>query len=455
VITEVTMPSMGADMTEGAVARWLKKEGEAVKRGEILAEIETDKAVVEMEAYGNGVLRRIVVPEGQKVPVGRLIAYIGEPDDRLPEAAGGSAARAAAGVAAGTGAVAASRASPSSTGAPVAPAGQKPAAVQQAAPVRVAAPPADRPAAVEAGERLKASPVARKLAEQHGVDLSAVTGTGPGGRITREDVEKAIAEGLKPVQMASAQAPLQTPTVAAAAGAAARAAPAPFAETTPLSAMRQAIAKVTVRSKTQIPHFYVTASIDMTEAMKVRGQVNAALESEGVRVSVNDFVLKATALALQKHPKFNSFFEGDRLVNHARINIGVAIALEAGLIVPAVLGCESKSLKEIARASRTLGEKARAGKLTQEELTGATFSTSNLGMFEVDQFVAIIVPPQSGILAVGRVTRTPVVRGDQIIVADIMKATISMDHRVADGAEAAVFLVDVKKALENPVSLLI
>lgn len=212
---------------------------------------------------------------------------------------------------------------------------------------------------------------------------------------------------------------------------------------------------MTVRSKTQIPHFYVTAAVDMTEAMKVRKQLNDALEPEKIRVSVNDFVIRAAVVALKKYPKFNSFFEGDKLVGHAQINIGIAIALEAGLIVPAVLGCQSKSLKEIAVSARALGEKARSGKLTQEELTGATFSTSNLGMFDVDQFVAIIVPPQSGILAVGRVTKTPVVKNDQIVIAEILKATVSVDHRVADGAEAAVFLGEVKKALENPISLLV
>jgi pyruvate dehydrogenase E2 component (dihydrolipoamide acetyltransferase) len=294
---------------------------------------------------------------------------------------------------------------------------------------------------------MKASPVARKLADQHGIDLSTVKGTGPGGRITRDDVEKAVAAG--PAREA---APARAE---AAPGAPARPSVAAAGETTQLTSMRQAIARVTVRSKTQIPHFYVTASIDMTDAMKIRTQLNDALEAEGVRISVNDFVLKATTRALQKYPKFNSFFDGDKLINHTKINIGVAIALEAGLIVPAVLGCESKTLKEIAASSRALGEKARSGKLTQEELTGATFSTSNLGMFEVDQFVAIIVPPQSGILAVGRVTKTPVVRDDTIVVAEIMKATVSIDHRVADGAEAAVFLVEIKKALENPVSLLV
>lgn len=427
MITEVTMPSMGADMTEGAVARWLKKEGDAVKRGEILAEIETDKAVVEMEAYGSGVLRKIVVTEGKKVRVGELIAYIGDPSDALPAAAGKP------------------RAEPAAT---------KPEAPRPAAPSAARAPEtarqpeapaaAERPASADDGDRIKASPVAKKLAEQHGVDLATVTGTGPGGRITRDDVEAAAKSGSRPAPApAAGPAPAPAPALAAS------------GETVQLTSMRQAIARVTVRSKTQIPHFYVTAAVDMTEAMKVRKQLNDALEPEKIRVSVNDFVIRAAVVALKKYPKFNSFFEGDKLVGHAQINIGIAIALEAGLIVPAVLGCQSKSLKEIAVSARALGEKARSGKLTQEELTGATFSTSNLGMFDVDQFVAIIVPPQSGILAVGRVTKTPVVKNDQIVIAEILKATVSVDHRVADGAEAAVFLGEVKKALENPISLLV
>lgn len=427
------MPSMGADMTEGAVAKWLKKEGDQVKRGDILAEIETDKAVVEMEAYGTGVMRKIVVPEGHKVPVGQLIAYIGDPSDKLPEGAGGAPAAAKA------------------EARPAEPPQAKPGEAKKAeapAPARVEPERVERGAApAETAERMKASPVARKLADQHGIDLSTVKGTGPGGRITRDDVEAAVAAGPR-----REAAPARAEAAPEAAG---RPPAAAAGEATQLTSMRQAIARVTVRSKTQIPHFYVTASIDMTEAMKIRKQLNEALEVEGVRISVNDFVLKAAAQALKKYPKFNSFFDGDKLVNHPRINIGVAIALEAGLIVPAVLGCESKSLKEIAAASRALGEKARSGKLTQEELTGATFSTSNLGMFEVDQFAAIIVPPQSGILAVGRVSKTPVVKNDQIVVADVMKATVSIDHRVADGAEAAVFLVEVKKSLENPVALLV
>ncbi|MBI4218850.1 MAG: 2-oxo acid dehydrogenase subunit E2 [Chloroflexi bacterium] len=426
MITEVVMPSMGADMTEGAVARWLKKEGDPIKRGEILAEIETDKAVVEMEAYGSGVLRKIVVPEGKKVPVGQLIAFIGDPDDAIPQMAGTPAEARKAEAPPREGA------RPAPERREEAPAGEARAAAALAGPKPTAAP-------AETGERIKASPVARKLAEQHGLDLGAIEGTGPGGRITREDVEKAVAEAAAPAAEIAA-APKARPGLG---------------ETVPLTSMRTAIAKVTVRSKTQIPHFYVTASVDMTETMRVRQRLNEALTDEGVRVSVNDFVIKATVNALKKHGKFNSFFENDKLVGHDRINIGIAIALEAGLIVPAVLGCESKSLKQIALAAHDLGQRARGGKLTQEELTGGTFSISNLGMFDVEQFVAIIVPPQPGILAVGRVTKTPVVKNEQIVVGEVMKATVSIDHRVADGAEAAVFLGEIKKALENPVGLLV
>ncbi|MBI4305884.1 MAG: 2-oxo acid dehydrogenase subunit E2, partial [Chloroflexi bacterium] len=288
MITEVVMPSMGADMTEGAVAKWLKKEGDPVKRGEVLAEIETDKAVVEMEAYGSGVLRKIVVPEGRKVPVGQLIAFIGEPGDAIPQA-GGEAPKPEA-------------AAKPEAGQEAAP---KPEEKKEGAPAPAAAPAARatlRPAApAEAGDRIKASPVARKMAEQHGLDLSALTGTGPGGRITREDVEKAVAE--------AAERPAPAPTAPAAqiAAAAPKAEP-ELGETVLLTSMRTAIAKVTVRSKTQIPHFYVTASVDMTETMRVRQRLNEALADENVRVSVNDFVIKATVHSLKKHGKFNSFF---------------------------------------------------------------------------------------------------------------------------------------------------
>ena len=411
MITEVTMPSMGADMTEGTIVKWLKAEGDVVARGDKLAEIETDKTVVEMEAYANGLLRRIVVAEGGKVPVGDLIAYIGDADDEVPEIA-----------------------EPAAAAAPAAPPVAPPSPV--VAPV-AAAPPAP-PMPPPAGGRVKASPMARRIARERNIDIAQVVGTGPGGRITRDDV-------------LSYQPPAAAPAMAAA--------PAPEIDSSdvPLTSMRQAIARVTVRSKTEKPHFYVTVAVDMTDLMRLRTGINEALAESGVRVSVNDMIIKASANALITQPKFNKFYEDDRLVGQANINIGIAIALEEGLIVPALLRCQGKSLAELSKAAKDLGRRARGdgGTLTQEELTGGTFAISNMGMLGVESFAAIIVPPQSAVLATGSVIKTPVVRDNQIVVADIMKATISVDHRVADGAEGAVFLNEIRKNLENPARLLI
>jgi pyruvate dehydrogenase E2 component (dihydrolipoamide acetyltransferase) len=423
---------MGADMTEGTVAKWLKKEGDHVKRGDKMAEIETDKTVVEMEAYADGTLLKLVVPEGRKVPVGQLIAWLGEPGEKVPEDSGapagpvGAAARPPA-------------PPPASAAAPVAAA---PRASPAPSPVvtrpAVAAPPSPA-AAADTDERVKASPIARKIAEERGIDLSKVTGTGPGGRVTRDDV----------LNFRPSPALPSVPS-------AGRAAPAVVAADVPLTSMRQAIARVTVRSKTEAPHFYVTAAIDMTDTMRFREHLNAALAELGAKVSVNDMIIKACAAALVKHPKFNSSFAGDRLAGHADVNIGVAIALEAGLIVPALLKLQGKGLVEISQMSKDLGNRARGkgGTLTQQELTAGTFGISNLGMFEVESFAAIIVPPQAAILATGTVMKSPVVRDGQVVVRDIMKATISADHRVADGAEAAVFLSEIRRQLENPALLM-
>ncbi len=404
---------MGADMTEGTIVKWLKAEGDAVERGDKLAEIETDKTVVEMEAYSGGLLRKIVVAEGGRVPVGDLIAYIGDADDEVPEIAAPAAE------------------APAATAAPSAPPAAPVAAPVAAAP---AAPPMPPPA----GGRVKASPMARRLARERNIDISQVVGTGPGGRITRDDV-------------LSYQPPAAAPTVAAG--------PAPEIDSSdvPLTSMRQAIARVTVRSKTEKPHFYVTVSVDMTEMMRLRTGINEALADSGVRVSVNDMIIKASVNALTAQPKFNKFYEDDRLVGQSNINVGLAIALEQGLIVPALLQCQGKSLVELSQAAKDLGRRARGdgGTLTQEELTGGTFAISNMGMLDVESFSAIIVPPQSAILATGSVTKTPVVRDDQIVIADIMKATLSVDHRVADGAEGAVFLNEIRKNLENPARLLL
>jgi len=406
---------MGADMTEGTIAKWLVAEGEKVGRGDKLAEIETDKTVVEMEAYSEGLLRKIIVAEGSLVQVGTVIAYIGDVDDEVPESSAPAAAEAPK--------------APEPTPVAAAPA---PAPVQQAAST-----PAPAPAAAPGG-RVKASPIARKIAEEKDIDIAAVPGTGPGGRITKSDVENftpspgfAASGGRSPIVMDGSD--------------------------TPLTSMRQAIARVVARSKTEAPHYYVTHEIDMGAAMTFRKQLNDALSEVGDRVSVNDLILKAVTNALIKYPKWNSFFDGDKLIGHSSINLGVAIALEEGLIVPAVVGIQDMSLIEISRAVRDLGKRARGegGSLTQTEMTSGTFGTSNLGMFGTDTFAAIIVPPNAGIIAVGTVKEKPVVRDGEIVVGSMMNATISADHRVGDGAEAAVFLGEFQKNLENPTRLML
>ena len=457
--TSIVMPQLGYDMREGTVVRWIKQEGDEVVANEVIAEIETDKAVVEFKPTTGGVLRRIVAGEGEAVPVGELIAVIGDADEALPDDLGGPAAAPAP---------AEPAASPSAPAPAVVAA---PAGEVRASPIArrlarergvelatvtgtgpggriveadvLAAADAARSAA-EAG-RVLASPLARRLARENGLELEGITGTGPGGRIVEADINAAVA--------ARAAAPPTAPEPAAA--------PAPLPEETPegaeradLSRMRQAIARVTSDSKQQAPHFYVAVDIDMTAAMALRRDVNDELPSSS-RVSVNDLIVKASALAIVNHPKFNSFFRGDHLQMNPSINVGIAIALESGLIVPGIPGCENKSLAQIAAASRDLIDRANNGTLQAEEYTGTTYSVSNLGMFDVDSFTAIIFPPHAAILAVGAVKEQPVARDGQLAIAEIMKATLSVDHRVADGAEAAQFLMEIKRLLEKPVSLLL
>ena len=417
MINEVTMPSMGADMTEGTIAKWLKAEGDQVSRGDKLAEIETDKTVVEMEAYAEGVLRKITAEEGSLVQVGTVIAYIGDLEDEIPEAVSAPVVE---------------KSDTQTPEQPLTPAepdlstGQSDTAMDP--PVTVTS---------AADGRVKASPIARKIAAEKGIDIATVPGTGPGSRITKADVENFSPSAQFASLGVSANVAID-------------------GSDTPLSSMRQAIARVTVRSKTESPHYYVTHEVNMGAAMTFRSQLNEALD-DGVRVSVNDMVLKAVTTALLKYPKWNSSFDGDKLVGHSDINLGVAIALDEGLIVPAVIGIQNMSLIEISQAVRDLGRRARGegGTLTQDEMTKGTFGTSNLGMFGTDTFAAIIVPPNAGIIAVGAVKAKPIVNNGNLEVGQTMNATISADHRVGDGAEAAIFLSEFQKTLENPVRLML
>ena len=452
--TELTMPQMGYDMQEGTVVRWLKTEGSPVQMGEAVAEIETDKAVVEFESYGEGILLQILVAEGTTVPVGETIAIVGA-ESEVPVASTPDEP---------TPAVEAEP--PVSTAIPLDPPAQ-PVSTNGGVVVEDVTPPAPQ-------GRLFATPAARKIAEEQAIDLKQIEGTGPRGRITKDDVLSFASQPVEamteaPVTPEIEDAPVheavpepESESVATPEPVAAAAPPAPTAESVnedgliPLSRMRQQIARVTVKSKSEKPHFYVNTDIDMTQVMALRGQINQSLSDEGIRVTVNDLIVKACVMTLKKYPKFNSFYQENGIKTNDAINIGVAIAIEEGLIVPALLDCGDKSLRELAAASKDLAERSANGTLSNQEYAGGTFAISNLGMFGVTSFVAIIQPPQSAVLAVGAVAKRPVVgEDDQIKVAQIMTATISGDHRIVDGAEGAQFVNEVKRLLENPLSLLV
>ena len=473
--TTIVMPKMGYDMREGTVVRWYKQEGEEVARGEVIADIETDKATVEFEAYTGGVLHRRVAQEGIPVPVGDAIAIIAEPGEAVEDASAGAGApqAAAADTVVETATVAQSTPAPQRARWRGPCFSHRPEAGKRAgidlASVAGTGPGGrvvekdvleyvPEPQQAQVNGWVKASPLARRLAREKGIDLSQVSGSGPEGRVIEQDV---LSFTAPPAVVSEAEAPTpyqasppDSPEVAALAPSDS-AAPAPSqTERVELSRMRQAIARVTVDSKQQAPHFYVTAEIDMGRAMELRREVNDALSAEQ-RVSVNDMVIRACAIALTRHPKFNSFFREDHLQFNGSINIGIAISLESGLMVPGISDCGSKSLAEIAEASKDLIARANTGSLRNEEYSETTFSVSNLGMFDVDSFSAIIFPPHAAVLAVGTVKEQPVVRDGELAVGQVMKATLSTDHRVADGAEAARFLVEVKQLLEKPVSLLL
>jgi len=437
--TKVTMPQMGFDMTEGKVARWLKKVGDPVKQGEAVVEIETDKVNIESEAQGNGVLREILVVDGTTVPVGAMIAIIGAPDEDL------TALKAEAGLVAAP----PERSAAESKGAekPAAPAQPIEHPERSAAESKEAVPAA---APVTAGNgRIKASPLAKRIAQEKGINLAQLAGTGPGGRIVKRDVETATpviaaAPVVAPVAFAQpivAQPGILGPSILKA------------EEITPTK-LRQTIARRMVASKQTVPHFYVTSEIDMAEAMALRSKLNTLVDEAG-KISVNDMVLKAAAVALTRFPGINASFGENVIVRHGTVNMGIAVALEQGLITVVVAEADRKPLAQIAREAKDIVNRAKNGKARPEEMQGSTFTVSNLGMFDVDQFVAIINPPEAAILAVGSVRDVPVVKNGQVVPGKTMKVTISADHRVTDGVEAAKFLQEVKKNLEEPLRLLL
>lgn len=427
--TELKMPQMGYDMEEGTVVRWLKEEGSTVTRNEAVAEIETDKAVVEFESDSEGVLLKIVAPEGTIVPVGQTIAVVGNAGEEVSDISDILIEQATA-----------TNDSETENSDPA----DDPEQFHETTEVIIG----------PATGRILATPIARRIAEERGISLANVSGSGPGGRITKKDIEEyepdLASQSAIPVSLETT-IPKETFTENV------DPVPAPFmsGEKQPISRMRQQIARVTVKSKTEKPHFYVSAEINMTDAMSLRRQINDQLKDDGVRLTVNDLIVKACIQALQKYPKFNAYYQDDGIQYNDKINIAVAIADDEGLIVPAIIDCGEKSLRQVSQMIKNLAERSSNGSLSSQEYTGGTFAISNLGMFDVSSFVAIIHPPQSAVLAVGTVSEKPIVVDGEITVGQVMTATISADHRIVDGAEGAQFLIEVKRLLQSPTSLMV
>jgi len=460
-VSKVVLAKLSPTMEEGTIVKWTKKEGDAVKQGDVLAEIETDKANMEMEAQGSGILRKILVEAGGKAPIGTLIGVIAEANEDIEPliakegAKAGAAAKAAAAPAPAAPAPAAPAPEPAQAAAEAsakaAPADQpaSAASAEKTAPAPAAPSPAPAPAQVAAsastggeGGRVKASPLARSMAAHQNIDLTSVAGSGPGGRIIKRDIESWT--GPRP-----SAAPARAPSAPAARPAPPGPSITPGQEL-PLSNMRKTIAKRLSESMFGSPHYYVTVEIDMDAAVDLREQIQRLEER---KVSFNDLVVKACAKALTRFPMVNASWGGDKIATHADVNIGIAVAIPDGLITPVVRNADRKSILDIAHEVRDLATRARDRKLKPEEFTGSTFTISNLGMFDVDSFTAIINPPDSAILAVGAVRKVPVVDGDTIRPGHRMKVTMSSDHRVIDGALAAQFLAEVRRLLEAPVSL--
>ncbi len=442
----VIMPKMGDAMEEGTLLRWLKQVGDEIAVGDPLAEIETDKVSLEIEATEAGVLSKTYVDEGATVAIGTPIAAIGEESAAIAASAQPAEAAAEAPVA---------EPAPAAEPEPVAPAasganGRAAADVPAPAPVQ-AAPVA---AATGSGERLRASPLVKRLAAEHGIDLSSVSGTGPGGRIVRDDIA-ALLTGAPRVSPAPDQTATPAPAQAPAAAPAATPGPSgrPAGVPREFSKIRRTTGRRMAESKAAAPHFYVTSEVDMAPAAALREQINAQAPDDAAKVSFNDLIIKAAALALREYPNLNASLENDQLVEHSNIDINVAVAIEGGLIAPFVPDADQKGLIAIARMTKDLVGRARNGGLTPDEYQGGTFTVSNLGMFDVGEFIAIINPPQAAILAIGSIMDVPVVEHGEIVPGKRMNITLSADHRVTDGAEVARYLQAVKRYLENPLTL--
>jgi pyruvate dehydrogenase E2 component (dihydrolipoyllysine-residue acetyltransferase) len=437
---ELKMPALSPTMEEGTLAKWLVKEGDSVAAGDLLAEIETDKATMEFEAVDEGTIAKILIPEGtDEVKVGTVIALIaGEGEDAGAAASAPAAAKEP--VAKEGGETGAGQPAKEAAAAPeaVSSKGINPVQHSEAAPQ----PKADL------GDRVKASPLARRLAEQRGIDLASLAGSGPGGRIVKADVDGAAG---KPAAAPTAAAPAQAP---AAAAAPVHAVPEIPHEVAKLSNMRKTIARRLTESKQNVPHIYLTVDIRLDALLKLRGELNASLEPRGVKLSVNDLLIKALAVALMEVPECNVQYTGSELVTFKRADISVAVSIPNGLITPVIAEADSRSLSSIATAMKDLAARARDGKLKPEEYQGGTASLSNMGMYGIKQFEAVINPPQGMIMAIGAGEKRPYVVDDSLQIATIMSATGSFDHRAIDGADGARLMQAFKRLVEAPLGML-
>lgn len=415
----INMPKLGFDMAEGTLVRWVKKPGDAIDKGDVLAEIETDKATVEVESSASGVVRKLLVDEGAVVPVNSPIAVVGTADEKIDEASQTSNVE------------------------------RRTSDVQRSTAVQTQ-PEADSvPSSIVHGpsSTVKASPLAKRIARDRSIDLSQVRGTGPGGRIVRRDIEAAL-QTIDRGPQAAAEVPSSIVH-----------GPSSTTAEVPLTKLRQAIARRMVEAKTTVPHFYVTHEYKMDALLALRKQVNAYFP-EGEKVSVNDFIVKAVALALRQYPNLNASLAGDRVLRHGAVNVGVAVSVEGGLLTVVCRDADQKPLRQVAAEVKRMAVGAREGKVRPDDIEGSTFSISNLGMFDVEDFVAIINPPEAAILAVGSAREVPVVVGTdgrppELGIGWRMKATLSVDHRVSDGAEAAQFMQALAQYLEEPLRLLV
>src|SRR5881394_3468976 len=411
--TKVHMEALSPTMEEGRLVKWTKHEGNAVKSGDTLAEVETDKAVMELVARADGQLLKVLVAEGATVPVGNIVAWIGKAGEKVDGA--GSAEQGAA------------------KPAPAA-AAPRPASAPAAIPAPLAA-PAD-------ATRVKASPLAKRIAKDVGVDLKLVQGSGPGGRVIKRDVEAGATQARSAIP--APRSPLPAPSGV------------PY-EDVPLTQIRKTIAKRLAASIGPIPHFFLTTEIDMERAAEAREALNKQLGEEGGggKISFNDIIIKAVALALGQHRACNAWFQDDHIRYWNEVHVGMAVAIEDGLITPVIRNADQKSLREIGAESRELAGRARNRRLKPAEYTGSTFSISNLGMFDIEHFTAVINPPEAGIVAIGSIVPQAVPEGDRVVVRRRLHATMSCDHRVIDGATGAAYLKTLKQMLENPLAMLL